>query len=80
MDSQDSRVTIPRPRVHGLYDIDTPLSTQPRLPPFEIPESQQTTQSMDSRDGPRPRPVTPEIPLTPEVLTHSQLLLYSLFT
>jgi hypothetical protein len=70
MDSQDSRFTIPPPCIHGLYNINTPPSTQPRSPPFEIPESQQTTQSWDSRDG--LRPVTE--PLTPELLTHSQLL------
>jgi len=70
MDSQDSRFTTPTPRIHGLYDINTPPSAQPHSPPFEIPESQQTTQTWDSRNG--LRPVTE--PLTPELLTHSQLL------
>ena len=55
MDSQDSSFTTPPPRIYGLYDINTPPSAQPRSPPFEIPESQQTTQSWDSRNGPRPQ-------------------------
>jgi hypothetical protein len=83
MDSQDSRfTTLPPPDYGNLYDADTPPSAQPRSPPLSLPDSQkttqswdrnssqQTTQSWDSRDN---RPVTPEL-LSPELLTHSQLL------
>jgi hypothetical protein len=59
--------------MENLYDVDTPPSSQ--LRPSFVPDSQQTTQSWDSRNGPypsesqlstqswdfrnRPRPVTP---------------------
>jgi hypothetical protein len=94
MDSQDSRFTTPPPRIYGLYDINTPPSAQPRSPPFKIPESQQTTQSWDSHNGPRPQINESQLftqswdsrddlrpvtePLTPELLAHSQLLPNSL--
>ncbi|KAN0107867.1 hypothetical protein V8E51_007609 [Hyaloscypha variabilis] len=49
------------PPYNNLYDVETPPSTQPRrllsIPNWEVLESQQTTQSWDSRNG--PRPVTP---------------------
>ena len=53
-----NRYTTPLP-YGNLYDTDTPPSTQPHTPPFDInefiniPDSQKTTQSWDSRDGPR---------------------------
>ena len=56
MDSQDSRFTTPPPPDYGnLYDADTPPSAQPRSPPLSLPGSQKTTQSWDSRNGPRPQ-------------------------
>jgi DDE superfamily endonuclease len=54
MDSQDPRFTTPPPYYGNLYDAETPPSAQPRSP-LEIPESQQTTQSWDSRNSPRPQ-------------------------
>jgi DDE superfamily endonuclease len=53
-----NRYTTPPP-YGNLYDADTPPSAQPHTPPFDInefiniPDSQKTTQSWDSRDGPR---------------------------
>jgi hypothetical protein len=83
MDSQDSRFTTPPPRIHGLYNIDTPPSTQPRSPPFEIPISQQTTQSWDSRNGSRPQISESQQTIqswdSRDLLPDSQLLLDSLF-
>ena len=58
MDSQDSRFTTPPPyygEYGNLYDADTPPSAQPRSPPLSLPDSQKTTQSWDSRNGPRPQ-------------------------
>jgi hypothetical protein len=95
MDSQDSRFTTPPPAYDNLYNADTPPSAQPRSPPLSLPDSQKTAQLWDSRNSSRPqinesqqttqswdsrdnRPVTPEL-LSPEVLTHSQLLPDSLF-
>src|ERR1700730_15462616 len=52
------RYTTPPP-YGNLYDAETPPSAQPYTPPFDvnefinIPDSQKTTQSWDSRDGPR---------------------------
>jgi hypothetical protein len=52
------RYTTPPP-YGNLYDAETPPSAQPHTPPFDInefiniPDSQKTTQSWDSRDGPR---------------------------
>ena len=58
MDSQDLRFTTPPPyygEYGNLYDAETPPSTQPRSPPLSLPDSQKTTQSWDSRNGPRPQ-------------------------
>jgi hypothetical protein len=58
MDSQDSRFTTPPPyygEYGNLYNADTPPSAQPRSPPLSLPDSQKTTQSWDSRNGPRPQ-------------------------
>ena len=49
-----NRYTTPPPYYGNLYDIETPPSTQPLLPLY-IPESQLSTQSWDSRNGPRPQ-------------------------
>ncbi len=53
----ESRYTTPQPDYGNLYLADTPPSAQPRSPlsDWEVPESQQTTQSWDSRNGPRPQ-------------------------
>jgi hypothetical protein len=86
MDSQDSRFTTPPPDYGNLYNADTPPSAQPRSPPLSLPDSQKTTQSWDSRNSPRPQinesqQTIPRDtrPVTPELLTHSQLLPDSLF-
>jgi hypothetical protein len=58
MDSQESRFTTPPPyygEYGNLYNADTPPSAQPRSPPLSLPDSQKTTQSWDSRNGPRPQ-------------------------
>ena len=80
MDLQDSRFTTPPPDYGNLYDADTPPSAQPRSPPLSLPDSQKTTQSWDSRNSPRPHESQQTTqsrdnrPVTPELLTHSQLL------
>jgi hypothetical protein len=59
-----NRYTTPPP-YGNLYNADTLPSAQPHTPPFNInefiniPDSQKTTQSWDSRNGPRPRPSSP---------------------
>ena len=55
MDSQDLRFTTPPPDYGNLYNADTPPSAQPRSPPLSLPDSQKTTQSWNSRNGPRPQ-------------------------
>ena len=58
MESQDPRFTTPPPwdgQYGNLYDAETPPSSQPRFPPLSLPNSQKTTQSWDSRNGPRPQ-------------------------
>src|SRR6266536_2669614 len=59
MDSQDPRFTTPPPRYNNLYDTEAPPSAQPRTPLdfsefIKIPNSQLSTQSWGSRNGPRP--------------------------
>ena len=57
MDSQDPRFTTPPPYNGGygnIYDAETPPSAQPRSLPLSLPDSQKTTQSWDSQNGPRP--------------------------
>ena len=74
MDSQDSRFITPPPYYGNLYDAETPPSAQPRSP-LEIPESQQTTQSWDSRNGPRPPQMDESQSLNSrDILPDSQLL------
>jgi hypothetical protein len=64
------RYTTPPP-YSNLYDTETPPSAQPHTPPFDInkfiniPDSQKTTQSWDSRNGPRPSSPSPFLHLTP---------------
>ena len=73
------RYTTPPP-YGNLYDADTPPSTQPHTPPFDInefiniPDSQKTTQSWDSRDGPRSTasPSLRPTPSSPAPLPDSQ--------
>jgi hypothetical protein len=56
MDSQDSRFTTPPPDYGNLYGAETPPSAQPRSPlSLSLSDSQKTTQSWDSRNGPRPQ-------------------------
>jgi hypothetical protein len=81
MDSQDPRFTTPPPYDGGygnIYDAETPPSAQPRSLPLSLPDSQKTTQSWDSQNGPHPPQTDKSQPAeswgSRDFLTNSQLL------